>query len=267
MIDTIKMTPIEYSAQSRDYQVIARLYTALFNLSKMYIDNNHFWTNDIDKKLSRLRSFTLNFRNKYDWDLDELKVVSSCFKYLMFRKGTKTALMYCIYILMRIKNLEGVIKEDVAIEIVDNLITIRIPEYLTNLGAIEDLIRYLIPAGFTYRVIKYIEFTPATDDIVKLSAPDSIEYNKYKSAKITIKASDQDIIDSAKYMGTKVTAGTSGDIPDIPYGEIGTNDYLPGSIGNTVILQDDLFQTDIDSNTGTILNPINIDQDPNSGTI
>ena len=42
MIDTIKMTPIEYSAQSRDYQVIARLYTALFNLSKMYIDNNHF---------------------------------------------------------------------------------------------------------------------------------------------------------------------------------------------------------------------------------
>ena len=92
MIDTIKMTPAEYSAQSRDYQVIARLYTALFNLSKMYIDNNHFWTNDIDKKLSRLRSFTLNFRNKYDWDLDDLKVVSSCFKYLMFRKGTKTAL-------------------------------------------------------------------------------------------------------------------------------------------------------------------------------
>ena len=42
MIDTIKMTPAEYSAQSRDYQVIARLYTALFNLSKMYIDNNHF---------------------------------------------------------------------------------------------------------------------------------------------------------------------------------------------------------------------------------
>ena len=39
MIDVVKYTPAEYSAQSRDYQVLARLYTALFNISKMYIDN------------------------------------------------------------------------------------------------------------------------------------------------------------------------------------------------------------------------------------
>ena len=39
MIDIIKQTPAEYSEQSRDYQVIARLYTALFNYSKMYIDD------------------------------------------------------------------------------------------------------------------------------------------------------------------------------------------------------------------------------------
>jgi hypothetical protein len=39
MIDIIKQTPEEYSLQSRDYQVLARLYTAVFNYSKMYIDN------------------------------------------------------------------------------------------------------------------------------------------------------------------------------------------------------------------------------------
>lgn len=231
MIDTIKMTPLKYSTQSRDYQVIARLYTALFNLSKMYIDNNHFWTNDIDKKLSRLRSFTLNFRNKYEWDLDELKVVSSCFKYLMFRKGTKTALIYCIYILMRLKNLEGVITED-NVEIEGNLITIKIPENLTSLGAIEDLIRYLIPAGYTYRVIKYVIFSPATDDIVELSAADSVSVKEYNSSKITIKASDQNIIvNEAKYMGTKI----ENNLPKIPFGDIEENDYLPGSIGNTIV--------------------------------
>lgn len=242
MIDTIKMTPIEYSAQSRDYQVIARLYTALFNLSKMYIDNNHFWTNDIDKKLSRLRAFTLNFRNKYDWDLDDLKVVSSCFKYLMFRKGTKQALKYCIYILMRVKNLEGTITDN-NITVEGNLITIKIPENLTNLGSIEDLIRYLIPAGYTYRIIRYKEYNPNAITYINLNQ-DSIYTSEYDTGKITIKASDQDIIDSAKYMGTKVTAGT----PDIPYGPVGGSDYLPGSIGNTIVRPDILQQTTEENN-------------------
>ena len=240
MIDTIKMTPAEYSAQSRDYQVIARLYTALFNLSKMYIDNNHFWTNDIDKKLSRLRSFTLNFRNKYDWDLDDLKVVSSCFKYLMFRKGTKTALRYCIYILMRIKNLEGTITDN-NIKIIGNLIEIQIPENLTNLGAIEDLIRYLIPAGFTYRVILYKEVNLNQEvKVVAYTDKDNdgtslINSHQYSSSKVTIKSSDQDIsLDSAKYMGTKVDE--SG--PEIPYpfDPDDTDNYIPGSIGNTIVL-------------------------------
>lgn len=39
MIDVVKQTPAEYSKQSRDYQVLARLYTALYNMNKMYIDN------------------------------------------------------------------------------------------------------------------------------------------------------------------------------------------------------------------------------------
>ena len=39
MINVVRQTPLEYSKQSRDYQVLARLYTALYNMNKMYIDN------------------------------------------------------------------------------------------------------------------------------------------------------------------------------------------------------------------------------------
>ncbi len=39
MIDVIRQTPAEYSKQSRDYQLIARLFTALYNVTKMYIDD------------------------------------------------------------------------------------------------------------------------------------------------------------------------------------------------------------------------------------
>ena len=50
MIDIIRQTPHEYSAQSRDYQVLARLYTALYNYVKMYIDNLSIWDTNIDNK-------------------------------------------------------------------------------------------------------------------------------------------------------------------------------------------------------------------------
>ena len=40
MIDVIKQTPKIYSEMSRDYQVISRLHSALYNVCKMYIDNN-----------------------------------------------------------------------------------------------------------------------------------------------------------------------------------------------------------------------------------
>ena len=40
MIDVIKQTPKIYSEMSRDYQIISRLQSALYNVSKMYIDKN-----------------------------------------------------------------------------------------------------------------------------------------------------------------------------------------------------------------------------------
>lgn len=65
MIDVVKMTPKEYSDKSRDYQVLARLYTALFNISKMYADDLEVWNPDIDNKLITLRSRTINFVNRH----------------------------------------------------------------------------------------------------------------------------------------------------------------------------------------------------------
>jgi hypothetical protein len=66
MIDVVKKTPREYSEQSRDFQVLARLYTALFNISKMYADDLKEWVPDIDNKLTTLRSRTVNFVNRHE---------------------------------------------------------------------------------------------------------------------------------------------------------------------------------------------------------
>ena len=160
MIDVIKQTPFEYSRQSRDYQVIARLYTALYNINKMYIDNMNVWNFNIDNKLTTLRTRTLNFIPKHSWDLDELDAAISCFKYLMRRKGTILALEFCLTILLRINNLSGEIDEESGTLVVDSensTILIKIPKALASAGVVDDLLDYLLPAGFIYRIIEYSE--------------------------------------------------------------------------------------------------------------
>ena len=92
MIDVIKQTPKIYSEMSRDYQIISRLQSALYNVSKMYIDNMSIWNPDIDDKLAYLRAKTLNFDPKHSWSLKDLESITSCFKYLVKRKGAKIAL-------------------------------------------------------------------------------------------------------------------------------------------------------------------------------
>lgn len=154
MINIVKQTPWEYSSQSRDYQVIARLYTALFNYVKMHIDNMSVWDTNIDNKLTMLRAKTLNFEPDHSWDLDDLEAVTTCFKYLMRNKGTVKALEYCVDILMRIENIVGESLDEV-VTMSNYNVTIRVPENLFTLGIIEDLVKYLLPSGLTYNIVKY----------------------------------------------------------------------------------------------------------------
>jgi len=154
MIDVVKNTPSEYSKQSRDFQVIARLYTAMFNYTKMYIDNMSVWNTNIDDNLASLRATTLNLITEHQWDLSDLEAITSCFKYLIIRKGTIEAIKALICILMKVQHLEGTV-DDTTVTFENNNLTIRIEDALVTVGIIEDLFKYLLPAGLTYRIVRY----------------------------------------------------------------------------------------------------------------
>lgn len=167
MIDVVKKTPREYVEQSRDFQVLARLYTALFNISKMYADDLKVWVPDIDNKLTTLRSRTVNFVNRHQWDLNDLEAITSCFKYLMRRKGTEEALEACINILMKARGIETGITVDSVVIDRYGCINIWVAHDNILMGIMEDLIRYLIPTGLTYRLYDYdLEVVNAASGIV-----------------------------------------------------------------------------------------------------
>lgn len=181
MIDIIKQTPLEYSKESRDYQVLARLYTSLFNVSKMYIDNLQIWNSDIDNKLATLRAKTLNFQTKHNWDLKDLEAITAGFKYLMRYKGTTEAVKIILSIIMKIEKIDNKINGS-SVVLNNNCLNIKIEKDLMSAGIIEDLLRYILPAGITYRIIRYVSYDDSSSkvtDVYFVSDPSDIHKENY----------------------------------------------------------------------------------------
>lgn len=173
MINYVKQTPIEYSKQSRDYQSIARLLTILANHTKMMVDDTDIWDTNCDNKLLDLRARTLNFEPDHAWDEEELEAIESCFKKLIMNKGNQQTLKNCVNILMKTLGIASSLKDD-AIRIDSDrcIITIWADTRSVSLGMIEDLVKYLLPIGYGYRLIQYKSMSSSD------AAQTEIFYNK-----------------------------------------------------------------------------------------
>lgn len=156
MINLEKDTPVEYSKQSRDYQVFVFLYNAIFNQAKMYVDLiKNIWTDNIDTKLLDLRSYTLNFIPKFEWENQDLLGVTNCFRYLVRTKGTEDAIKKSLEILSRIKGIDLIPGSDSRIIVENGVVKLLVSEEIDDIGNIEDLLRYILPAGMPYEIVKY----------------------------------------------------------------------------------------------------------------
>lgn len=94
----------------------------------------------------------------------------------MRKKGTTTALIFSLNILMRIRKLQGVISEERGtLEIDGNHITVKVPQRLTSAGVVEDLFSYLLPSGMTYRIIEYQESDLGNQNVTNLGLIDELD--------------------------------------------------------------------------------------------
>ena len=192
MINLETNTPREYSEQSRDYQVFVFVYNAIFNYVKMYADLfTNIWTDNIDDELLDLRAYTLNFIRKFDWNNDDLRGVTNCFRYLLRTKGTKGAISMALQILSRIKGIKLVDPDHAVEEIESGLIRLLVSEDVEDLGNLEDLLRYILPAGILYEVVKYAEINSDTETKIVIDHKLTSE-GVYTSDKIVITNSSTD---------------------------------------------------------------------------
>lgn len=151
-ISTVKLTPSIYSRESRDYQLISRLYDAVFNHSKMNADAiEHLpLSKNSDDRLLDLVAKTLGFESKHNYNTNNLFALVSSFKKIMFHKGTIEAIKECVSMLLKSQNIDklfivNVDKENYAIQIF-------VPTQLKDIVLLEDMMSYILPAGFVYEI-------------------------------------------------------------------------------------------------------------------
>lgn len=195
MIDIRKSVPEYYYNESRDFQLLGRIFEGVLNYYKTATDNieNVPLSNDIDVALLDLVTKTVGFFSKTSFGADNLLMVTNTFKHLLINKGTLGAIESAIKLLLKAQNIEDdfdVIINNEDYEEDDSVYTpvfkreiiIYIPENLDDVSLLESILEYILPFGYNYTIIfgkllpDYKPVVTVSKDIISISpeTPDDI---------------------------------------------------------------------------------------------
>lgn len=225
MIDTLKITPSIYSKESRDYQLIGRLYNAVFNYAKMSIDgmNNFPLSKDSDKRFLDLVAKTIGFESKHSYNTENLYALCSSFKKIVSHKGTKRAIEELLSVLLNSQNINKLFKVDVYTnnntgKFKPYSIVIYVPTELNDIIMLEDMMSYILPAGFVYEI--YVGDIAETDGVKN-------DFSFEASVKVVEGTSSQ-LSRIESYINTSVVVGAPSpkDLIDTTYNTTSGKEYV-----------------------------------------
>lgn len=216
MIRLQDLTPDVYYRKSRDFQFIGRLYDVVLNSVKTNADLiNILPVSSLqqDQKLTELLLLTLGFQSKHKYNLVQEKALCSAFAYLLRNKGTKEAIELVCAMLLTAEGLPA--KYEVVVDTLNCNIEIKIPDALSDITLLRDLLTYLLPAGMTcdiYRLTIIKETGPRTRMTQDINnyATNSTQNNMLKIAKVVDTAGEAsegflgDVADKAGYFTNAV---------------------------------------------------------------
>lgn len=166
------LTPHIYYNHSRDFQLIGRLYDLVLNSVKTNAEllYNLPFNDSSDKQLIDLLAMTLGFKSRHNYNIKQLSAICSAFTQIIRNKGNIQSIELAIKALL---NAEG-ISEGFDYEFTKNntSITLYIPQTLSDLNLLRDLLVYIIPAGMSCNIIR--ETWLAQESTTKLITNDDV---------------------------------------------------------------------------------------------
>lgn len=156
LIKTYKSTPAVYTHQSRDFQTIGHIFEAVFNSSKLATDmlDRMMPNPNFDERLLGLSTTTVGFIRKHEYNTLDLTMILNSFAYLLRIKGTRAAIESALHILLRSQGISD--KYNIDIDSKNKTVTLYLSKRLEDIVLLTDLFDYILPFGFTYRIIQSV---------------------------------------------------------------------------------------------------------------
>ena len=207
--------PSIYVDESRDFQLFCSVFDYVNNGVKFDIDSivniyDPFKCND---RMIHLLCSKIGFFTKKEFDTNALRHILSAFPYLIKYKGSRKAIEAAVAVVLKINN--SIINFKVNIDNVKHNIEIMFTEDVFDLTALDELLKYIIPIGYTYSILigySTDEYTSNLDaiSIVKSYVGDTM----YLSSVASAPNYQSDFIDTTyRYNRTTVTDLNVNDLP------------------------------------------------------
>lgn len=177
-MDTIRfqnLTPEVYTDESRDFQVLCRLYDSIFNGIKYDTDSIKYIVDskNIQSGLLPLLQTKLGFLTKKSLSDTEIRYVLRVFPELLRNKGSLIAIKKLLNMCLKLNNISGeytISYSDTdtvinGININSHTIIVGISSVIKSTELINEVARYILPAGFSFYIYFYKNYN-SLDDIL-----------------------------------------------------------------------------------------------------
>ena len=224
-------TPPYYIDESRDFQLLCRLYDCVnagvrFNINSMksVLDA----TKASDALLDLICTKVGFFTNRH-FNSEILRYILSAFPYIVKYKGSRRGIELAVWTILKLEGEES--KPDIKIDNDSYTINIYTPSVLFNKDALDEILKYIIPVGYTYNISVY----QATDRESRLGVSTKIKTMVNPSISVS------------QVRGTDRADGTANQF-DL-HSDL-EQSYI-GAIGSAQIIGSDNYLTAVDSSGNT----------------
>ena len=178
MIKLQNLTPEVYYKESRDFQLLGRLFDLVLNAVKTDTDllyNLPLSTNS-DEKLLELLALTLGFKPKHQYNAKNLKAVCSVFSEILRNKGSIKAIKIACEALFNSMDISQQLDYDFTKSKDNTELNLYIAKDFGDITLLNDLLSYILPAGMSCNIIR--EFHVLTDSNTNIGISDSVTKTK-----------------------------------------------------------------------------------------
>lgn len=205
MITLRELTPDIYYNESRDFQLLGRLFDVVLNETKTNVDllYNLPFSEDSPEETLELWALTLGLQNMQNYDAQQLRAICGVFPQMLKAKGSLKAIeLACKALFYAEGSTSAFSVEQTETDGVITGIKIFVPSELKGITILQGVLDYIIPAGLSCSLIRSVVHKP--ESLTAARAQSRVKYytetnsNKYsKIARLLPRAEASDLIKDA----------------------------------------------------------------------